>query len=563
MPNGNIPESYFVQVAAIPDAQSFLKLSRVLKLADREITGLAGTGLSTFIKFESASLAVFGSIGLGLVSLADKVAMTDQSYRLLGLRMLMTKESARAFQQALDEVGVTADEAAYDPESNKRVEELYNKNMELGRKLGDGFDKSAKSIRDIRQEYKMFGNEVEYLVAGVVTKLFTKLGFGSDQMMKKLEDLNQWFTDKIPEFSDAVSNGLIPVWNDAVLVFKDFGDILKDLGGDFSYFVGLLTGDSSIKDTEFSVRNLGKAFEDMMDLLAKSTLGAGVLFRTLLHFAVGVGEAANSGLHVLRGDVKGANVLSDQAYKEMLLGDSDVRAMYDPKLRSANPDWSNFQEFNERKSIRDNYDKIHDGDNSQHFDQAELKQYKIYIDQASKETGVDSELLAAQMWQESKNNAQAMSSFTRKDGTIGHAYGLMQLLPETAKEEGVRDVYDPKENIEGGAKYMAELFKRYKGDETKALAAYNAGSANVDKYGGVPPFKETQDYVERIQHEQHYLSQQSETNHGDTVIHGMTIVVPSGTPQQDIQQIIIESFAQQTAKATKNTMAQTAGGAYH
>lgn len=116
--------------------------------------------------------------------------------------------------------------------------------------------------------------------------------------------------------------------------------------------------------------------------------------------------------------------------------------------------------------------------------------YDHIIQQAAAAHGVSEGLIKAVMHTESGFNANARSP-------VG-AQGLMQLMPATARRFNVSNSYDPQQNIFAGARYLAWLLKRFNGNTSLALAGYNAGEGNVAKYGGIPPFRETQDYVRRV-----------------------------------------------------------------
>jgi len=112
------------------------------------------------------------------------------------------------------------------------------------------------------------------------------------------------------------------------------------------------------------------------------------------------------------------------------------------------------------------------------------------IEKAAKRHQVDTALVKAIIMAESRYNHRAVS----KKG----ARGLMQLMPHTAKSLGVRNLFDPADNINGGVLYMKKLLKRFKGNTKLALAAYNAGSRYVRHYNGIPPFLQTRTFVKKV-----------------------------------------------------------------
>lgn len=116
--------------------------------------------------------------------------------------------------------------------------------------------------------------------------------------------------------------------------------------------------------------------------------------------------------------------------------------------------------------------------------------YEPVIEKIARRHNLPTDLMHAIIVAESNYNRYAVSS--------KGASGLMQLMPDTARQYGVKNIFDPEQNIEGGARYLKDLIRMFNADTKLVLAAYNAGHNAVIRYGGIPPFRETREYVRRI-----------------------------------------------------------------
>jgi soluble lytic murein transglycosylase-like protein len=147
------------------------------------------------------------------------------------------------------------------------------------------------------------------------------------------------------------------------------------------------------------------------------------------------------------------------------------------------------------------------------------KEIDRLINDAAAKYGVDPRFIHAVIWQESRYKTSARSH-------VG-AQGLMQLMPETAKRFGCKNIADNEDNIDAGTRYLRWLLERFSGDISRALAGYNAGEGAVDKYDGIPPYSETQNYVRNIE------AQYGKTFH--PVLDPAAALAEFQVPQQSVQ----------------------------
>ena len=191
----------------------------------------------------------------------------------------------------------------------------------------------------------------------------------------------------------------------------------------------------------------------------------------------------------LQGDFTGNTVFKlSQALPDRYV--SRELSLFDQKWISTDR-WASGESAEETRDVFfEEMKKINNAIRAEFF--AEEIPYGELIHRKAEKYGVDPALVAAVIEQESRFKPRARSH-------VG-ARGLMQLMPRTGRWMGARNLYDPEQNVDAGVKYIKYLNKRFNGDLTKIVAAYNAGEGNVRRYRGVPPFRETRTYVKKVLH---------------------------------------------------------------
>lgn len=179
--------------------------------------------------------------------------------------------------------------------------------------------------------------------------------------------------------------------------------------------------------------------------------------------------------------------------------------------------------------------------------------FDTYIRQAAQTHGVAEGLIKAVMHTESGFNTNARSP-------VG-ALGLMQLMPATARRFNVSNALDPQQNIHAGAKYLAWLMKRFNGNTQLVLAGYNAGEGNVEKYGGIPPFRETQDYVRRVTSRLNHLYSNGLSSVSTSSSQGQLIAQNTNVPSNNTMGSSMAPVVSQT-KYPQRQIIQNAEGSF-
>ncbi|HJX53163.1 MAG TPA: hypothetical protein VJ801_10395, partial [Polyangia bacterium] len=278
----NILKEYLVKLGFDADQQAFGRMTGMLAAADRAVD-LHATGMvKSLVGAQSAILGMFTATSAAIVGMMDKVAMADQGYRLYGLRMLMTTESARKLDMITKALGVDLATIVWDKESHERAV-IMAQDMDLMKeKLGPNYEANMKGIRDLGFEFKRLELAGKFLGMSFVSKLFEKLDLGD--VGDKLKNWVEWIQDHIPEIADKLSTYAVPVLRKTWEILEAVVEAGKGFCVMFTNLVGLLSGDKSIQGTAFSFDNLATSISHVGDWMVKFFKWMATAETMLAHF---------------------------------------------------------------------------------------------------------------------------------------------------------------------------------------------------------------------------------------------------------------------------------------
>lgn len=259
----NILDSYLVSLGFSVDEPSFNKFRNLIADADKQVTEHTSGIVKHMLEAQASIVGAFTSLSAAIIGVVDKVAMADQGYRLLGLRMLMTTDSARKMDMITKTLGASLAEIVWDKELHERAIVLSKDMDRYTGMLGKNFEQQMRGIRDIRFELSRLEVAGRFLGMKFTQDLFTKLGLGDvgDRIRRWVDDITS--TANLKRWSDELSTYAIPILRDTISIVKELGGVVKEGALAFTNLVGLFTGDSSIQGTEFSFKNLAGAIHDV------------------------------------------------------------------------------------------------------------------------------------------------------------------------------------------------------------------------------------------------------------------------------------------------------------
>lgn len=414
-------------------------------VASVSATSIAGS----FLKAQTEILGGFAAIGTAALGLVDKVAMADQQYRLFALHMYMSKDAARGLKVAMDALGEPLENLTWDKELRDRTHQLMMDQQAMAPN-GD-FDAQMQKVRDIRFEFTRMEVEGQYLAMHVVQDFMKGLGFGPDELLKKLRQFNDWVINDMPQISAKLVGMFMPVWNDLKNVALATGKAMEAVGLAFTNIVGAMTGDKAIQGATFDFEKFAGALVHVVHWFAIFAEVVDKLVEGVANLAAGLAQLFGlipaPVLDAIIGGVGGTLVGGPIGGVAGALGGAALGAFGGGGSHVASGEGS-----------------VSSGSAAS------------LVQKYAAQFGVNSSLAMALAMQESSLNPDAIGR--NPNGTPSGAVGIMQVTRGTAKALGI-DQNNPDQNVRGGMQLFAHLLQKY-GDAPTAIAAYHDGEGRVN-----------------------------------------------------------------------------------
>ncbi|HEX4065109.1 MAG TPA: transglycosylase SLT domain-containing protein [Acidobacteriaceae bacterium] len=482
----NVLQSYLVKLGFATDTVGLARFNTTLRDAAGLIRVNAGSIAADLLKMQGGIVSAFAATGAAALGLADKVAMADQEFRLFGLRMYMTQSQAKTLKIAMDALGQPLENIAWDSELRGRFNQLVDDQKRLQEGLGPDFEEQMRRIRDIRFELTRMQVEGQYLGMNVVENLMKAFGTGPDDLLARLQKINDWVIENMPAISQKIATGLLPVWKDMKNVLGDTVDMAKEMAVAFSNIVGLISGNTALEGTAFNFEKLAGSIETVVHWMAVFAEGITHAEELLLHFlnATTLGLSGNFG--AAKGELQEALRLANAGTGAIIgaAGSAPLGVLIGGALGieggplgiAAGAGLGGMLGTGLGAGLGAGAGAgIHALQTRMGIDPSfapSESDVKLAIVTAAQSAGIDPRLALAV--------AQVESGYRQygKDGKVltsnapnSHAAGIFQLEPGTAREMGV-DANDIGGNIQGGVGYLRNLLSQYHGDAQSALEHY-------------------------------------------------------------------------------------------
>lgn len=229
-------KSYLISLGFAVDIASYRKMGQLLDQQKKMVMNSTGVMSNSYVKAGKTIAGVLIGVGAATVMLMDKVAKADLGYDLFGMKMYMTADAAKKVKIAVDALGYSMDEIAWNPELKKRFDQLIELQGGLQNKLGPDYKKTMREIRDIRFEFTKMKVEGEYMMQVFVYELFKKLGISAKDVHEILKRFNNWLIANMVPAMQKLADLLVNIWDIMQMMGPSVSGLARDMNRLLSSF---------------------------------------------------------------------------------------------------------------------------------------------------------------------------------------------------------------------------------------------------------------------------------------------------------------------------------------